>query len=122
MLVEITGFESGHCDIQVGLDDRGKIALVRAEVKSLDVIVVWQQTIYLCFDENVGNYGGQVIRRDRFTQVEWVWLLDDLHCFLELMEFAQGCLLLLEPASLLDGHFPGVAHLIIDRDTESTGW
>ena len=40
MLVEITGFESGHCDIQVGLDDRSKIALVRAEVKSLDVTVV----------------------------------------------------------------------------------
>ena len=88
-------------------------------MERLDVVIVGKDAVDLCLDEDVGDDRRQVICSDLLVQVEGIRLLDNLHDLLQLLKLAKRRLLLLEPACLLDGHFPGVPHRVIDVDTEA---
>ena len=120
VLIEVSGFEASHRDVEVRLHDRGYITLVHTEVERLNVVVVGENPLDFGLDEHVGDDCRQVISGDLFVQVERVGLLDDFHDLLELLQLTEWSLLFLHAACLFDCHFPGVFHRVINFHSEST--
>lgn len=59
-----------------------------------------------------------MVRSNLLILVKSVRLGEDIDRLLELLQLAHRSLLLLQPACLLDGHLPCVAHLLINLDVE----
>ena len=64
VLIEVSWFESSHCNIEVGLNDRGYVTLIHTKVERLDVVVVGEDPVNFSFNQDVWNDSGQVICRD----------------------------------------------------------
>ena len=82
VLVEISGVEASHGDIEISLNNRCYVTLIHAEMERLDVVIVRQDPVYLGLDQDVWNDCRQVICCYLLIQVEGVGLLDNLHHFL----------------------------------------
>ena len=85
VFVKVTGVQALNCDIKVRLYYRCDIALTDAEVESLNIIVMAQESVDFGLDKDVWDYRCQVIRGNLFILEERVGLSNDLHDFLELL-------------------------------------
>jgi len=118
VLIKVGGLETGHCDVKICLHDGGNVTLVDAVVESLDVVVMWKDPVDFGLYKDIWNYCRKMISCNLFVFVERIRLFDNFHDFLKLLEFAKGCLLLLHPAGLLNGHLPSVAHWVLNLDSK----
>ena len=85
VLIEVFALQSCDCNVQISVDDGYFVALIHAEVESLNVVVVREYTLNLSLYEYIGYERGQMIRSDLLVLVQSVGLCQDFDRFLKLL-------------------------------------
>jgi hypothetical protein len=122
VLIKVSRLETSHGDIQVGLHDRGDVALVYTIVECLDVIVVRENPIDFGLYKDVGDDCRQMVSCDLLVLVQGIRLFNDFHDFLELLKLAEWSLLLLHPTGFFNCHLPSMAHRVFDLHSKGACW
>ena len=85
MFIKVIGLQALNCDIKVRLHHRSDITLTHAEMESLNIVVMAEESVDFGFNQNVGDYCCQMICCDLLIFKERVRLSNDLNHFMELL-------------------------------------